>query len=322
MEVFQADVGEPAEVDDLLAAVREKMLPLRGLIHVAGVLDDALLVNQSPAHFLRVLAPKLRAAWLLHRATLDEPLEMFVLYASASGLLGLPGQANYAAANAALDALAEHRASLGLPAQAIDWGPWEGAGMAQTLGSDGMGRISPAAGAAVLGQLMARRPGHVAVLPTGWQAGLRKGLGSTGLLAGFAAAMPPQDGGPAAPPFRARLEAAGTEERARLLRAHVRQLVATALEFPAPEAVDPARPLEDMGFDSLMNMELKAALEKDLGVLLKATLAYDYPSIDALVRHLVDEVLAWREETSAAALTEPQDDAESALLAELNALKY
>lgn len=322
VEVFQADVGEPAEVDDLLAAVREKMLPLRGLIHAAGVLDDALLVNQSPAHFLRVLAPKLRAAWLLHRATLDEPLEMFVLYASASGLLGLPGQANYAAANAALDALAEHRASLGLPAQAIDWGPWEGAGMAQTLGSDGMGRISPAAGAAVLGQLMARRPGHVAVLPTGWQAGLRKGLGSTGLLAGFAAAMPPQDGGPAAPPFRARLEAAGTEERARLLRAHVRQLVATALEFPAPEAVDPARPLEDMGFDSLMNMELKAALEKDLGVLLKATLAYDYPSIDALVRHLVDEVLAWREEASAAALTDPQDDAESALLAELNALKY
>lgn len=322
VEAFQADVGEPAEVDHLLAAVREKMLPLRGLIHAAGVLDDALLVNQSPAHFLRVLAPKLRAAWLLHRATLDEPLEMFVLYASASGLLGLPGQANYAAANAALDALAEHRASLGLPAQAIDWGPWEGAGMAQTLGSDGMGRISPAAGAAVLGQLMARRPGHVAVLPTGWQAGLRKGLGSTGLLAGFAAAMPPQDGGPAAPPFRARLEAAGREERARLLRAHVRQLVATALEFPAPEAVDPARPLEDMGFDSLMNMELKAALEKDLGVLLKATLAYDYPSIDALVRHLVDEVLAWREETSAAALTEPQDDAESALLAELNALKY
>ncbi|MFG1320385.1 SDR family NAD(P)-dependent oxidoreductase [Xanthobacter autotrophicus] len=321
VEVFLADVGEPAEVDQLLAAVRKKMLPLRGLIHAAGVLDDALLVNQGPAQFARVLAPKLRAAWLLHRATLDEPLEMFVLYASASGLLGLPGQANYAAANTALDALAEHRASLGLPAQAIDWGPWEGAGMAQTLGSDGMGRISPAAGAAVLGQLMARRPGHVAVLPTGWQVGLRKALGSTGLLAGFAAAAPPKDR-PAAPPFRARLEAAGGAERARLLRAHVRQLVATALEFPAPEAVDPARPLEDMGFDSLMNMELKAALEQDLGVLLKATLAYDYPSIDALVRHLAGEVLAWREEASAAALTDPQDDAESALLAELNALKY
>ncbi|MFG1372207.1 type I polyketide synthase [Xanthobacter oligotrophicus] len=322
VEVFQTDVGEPVEVDHLLAAVREKMAPLRGFIHAAGVLDDALLVNQSASHFAKVLSPKLRAAWLLHRATLDEPLEMFVLYASASGLLGLPGQANYAAANTALDALAEHRASLGLPAQAIDWGPWEGAGMAQTLDSDGMGRISPAAGAAVLGQLMARRPGHVAVLPTGWQAGLRKGLGSTGLLAGFAAAAPPQDGGPAAPPFRLRLEAAGAGERARLLRAHVRQLVATALEFPAPEAVDPARPLEDMGFDSLMNMELKAALEKDLGVLLKATLAYDYPSIEALVRHLAEEVLAWREEASAATPAEPQDDAEGALLAELNALKY
>ncbi|MFG1380951.1 SDR family NAD(P)-dependent oxidoreductase [Xanthobacter versatilis] len=322
VEVFQADVGEPAEVDDLLAAVREKMLPLRGLIHAAGVLDDALLVNQGPAHFAKVLGPKLRAAWLLHRATLDEPLEMFVLYASASGLLGLPGQANYAAANTALDALAEHRASLGLPAQAIDWGPWAGPGMAQTLDSDGMGRISPAAAAALLGQLMVRRPGHVAVLPTGWQAGLAKGLGPTGLLAGFAAAIPPQDGGPAAPPFRARLEAEGGPERARLLRAHVRQLVATALEFPAPEAVDPARPLEDMGFDSLMNMELKAALEQDLGVLLKATLAYDYPSIDALVRHLVDEVLGWREEAPANAPAAPQNDAESALLAELNALKY
>ncbi|MFG1349933.1 SDR family NAD(P)-dependent oxidoreductase [Xanthobacter autotrophicus] len=322
VEVFRADVGEPAAVEQMLAAVREKMPPLRGLIHAAGVLDDALLVNQSPAHFAHVLAPKLRAAWLLHRATLDEPLEMFVLYASASGLLGLPGQANYAAANTALDALAEHRAGLGLPAQAIDWGPWEGAGMAQTLGSDSMGRISPAAGAAVLGQLIARRPGHVAVLPTGWQAALKRGVGPSGLLAGFAAAAPPKEGAPAAPPFRLRLEAAGTGERARLLRAHVRQLIATALEFPTPEAVDPARPLEDMGFDSLMNMELKAALETDLGVCLKATLAYDYPSIDALVRHLAEEVLAWREEAPAAALPPAVDDAESALLAELNALKY
>ncbi|MDI4656773.1 type I polyketide synthase [Xanthobacter autotrophicus] len=322
VEVFEADVSEPAAVEHLLAALRQTMAPLRGIIHAAGVLDDALLVNQSPAHFARVLAPKLRAAWLLHRATLDEPLEMFVLYASASGLLGLPGQANYAAANAALDALAEHRASLGLPAQAIDWGPWEGAGMAQTLDSDGMGRISPAAGAAVLGQLMARRPGHVAVLPTGWQGGLKRGVGPSGLLAGFAAAAPPDAAGAAAPPFRLRLEAAGAAERLRLLRAHVRLLAATALEFPTPEAVDPARPLEDMGFDSLMNMELKAALEQDLGVLLKATLAYDHPSIDALVRHLAEEVLGWREEAPAAGLPQPQDDAESALLAELNALKY
>ncbi|OYX87432.1 MAG: hypothetical protein B7Y71_01665, partial [Xanthobacter sp. 35-67-6] len=105
VEIFQADMSGPAAVDQVFASVRATMAPLRGVIHAAGVLDDALLVNQSEAHFAKVLAPKLKAAWLLHQATVDEPLDLFLLYASASGVLGTAGQANYAAANAALDAL-------------------------------------------------------------------------------------------------------------------------------------------------------------------------------------------------------------------------
>lgn len=322
VEIFQADMSGPAAVDQVFASVRATMAPLRGVIHAAGVLDDALLVNQSEAHFAKVLAPKLKAAWLLHQATVDEPLDLFLLYASASGVLGTAGQANYAAANAALDALAAHRAGFGLAALAVDWGPWDGAGMAAGLNDgDAMGRISPAAGAAVLDRLLVHRPGHVVVLPGGWQAGLASGGPATGLLAGLAPQRPAEDA--AAPEFRRRLEGAGGAERLRLLRAHVRALAATALEFPAPEAVDPSRPLEDIGFDSLMNMELKAALEKDLGVSLRATLAYDYPSIDALVRHLIADVLQWRESDVPPADAGTDDgEAERALLAELNALKY
>lgn len=324
IEIFQADVSEPAAVDQVMASVRATMAPLRGVIHAAGVLDDALLVNQTPAHFATVLAPKLRAAWLLHQATLDEPLDLFLLYASASGILGTAGQANYAAANAALDALAEHRASLGLAAQAIDWGPWAGAGMAETLdaGAGGIGRISPVAGAAVLDRLLVHRPGHVLAMPAGWQAGMAPGRDPVGLLAELATREPEDDASAAAPDFRRRLDAAPGGDRVHLLRAHVRALAATALDFPAPEAVDVARPLEDIGFDSLMNMELKAALEKDLGVSLRATLTYDYPSVDALVRHLSEDVMGWRESRPAAAPVEGEGDAERALLAELNALKY
>ncbi len=325
IEVFQADVSEPAAVDQVMASVRATMAPLRGVIHAAGVLDDALLVNQSAAHLATVLAPKLRAAWLLHQATLDEPLDLFFLYASASGVVGTAGQANYAAANAALDALAEHRASHGLAAQAIDWGPWAGAGMAEHLdsGAGSIGRISAVAGAAVLDRLLVHRPGHVLAMPSGWEAGLIPGRHPVGLLAGLGT-QAPEDGAPEpASAFRRRLDATAGPERLRLLRAHVRALVATALEFPAPEAVDVARPLEDIGFDSLMNMELKAALETDLGVSLRATLAYDYPSIDALVRHLTEDVLHWREsDPEAAAPAQGDGEAERALLAELNALKY
>jgi hypothetical protein len=109
---------------------------LAGVIHAAGVLRDRTLAGLDWAAAAPVLAPKVAGAWNLHELTRDIPLDFFVCYASGASLIGSPGQGNYAAANAALDALCRYRAALGLPATAIDWGPWAGGGMAAVRGSD------------------------------------------------------------------------------------------------------------------------------------------------------------------------------------------
>ena len=119
--------------DDLRRVLAERgpsAPPLRGVLHASGVLDDGVLLQMDRERFARALAPKVQGAWNLHEATRDAPLDFFVLFSSVSCLLGSPGQGNYAAGNAFLDALAHYRRGLGLPALSVNWGPWAGAGMA------------------------------------------------------------------------------------------------------------------------------------------------------------------------------------------------
>src|SRR5262249_10681902 len=144
------------DVARVLHEVAGTLPPLRGVVHAAGVLDDGVLVQQTRERFARVLGPKAQGAWHLHRLTEDAPLDPFVLFSCASALLGSPGQANYVAANAFLDALAHHRRARGLPALSINWGPWSGGGMAagtarrRGAGSDGVRWITPERGRALL----------------------------------------------------------------------------------------------------------------------------------------------------------------------------
>ncbi|TMR90391.1 type I polyketide synthase [Nonomuraea basaltis] len=129
-QVLRADVADRDALARALAMARASGPPVRGVLHAAGVLRDGALLDMPEEALREVLEPKLRGAWNLHELTLSDPMEWFVLYASAAGVLGSPGQANYSAANACLDALAHHRRGRGLPATAIDWGPWAEAGMA------------------------------------------------------------------------------------------------------------------------------------------------------------------------------------------------
>ncbi|SEH01854.1 myxalamid-type polyketide synthase MxaE and MxaD [Nonomuraea solani] len=126
----RTDVADRDALASALNDIRASGPPIRGVLHAAGVLRDGALLDLPDEALREVLEPKLRGAWNLHELTLPDPIEWFVLYASAAGVLGSPGQANYSAANACLDALAHHRRGRGLPATAIDWGPWAEAGMA------------------------------------------------------------------------------------------------------------------------------------------------------------------------------------------------
>ena len=131
VRVELVDVTNPASLDAMLERVDRELAPLAGVIHSVGVLADSALGNQNWDRFQQVLWPKVLGAWHLHRATEHLDLDMFVLFSSVAGVLGNPGQANHAAANAFLDQLAAHRRALGLPGQAIAWGAWSGLGEAE-----------------------------------------------------------------------------------------------------------------------------------------------------------------------------------------------
>ena len=130
--VVQGDVSNPADVNAMLEACR-RVAPLRGIVHAAGVLREGLALNQSAETYRSALAPKARGAWELHCHTAGDALDFFVCFSSMASLTGSPGQTNYCAANAFLDALATLRRVQGLPSISIDWGPWGDAGMAAKL---------------------------------------------------------------------------------------------------------------------------------------------------------------------------------------------
>ncbi|MFP2911888.1 SDR family oxidoreductase [Pyxidicoccus sp. 3LFB2] len=133
VHVASVDIADREALSLALAHVAKSMPPLRGVVHAAGVLDEAMLPQLTPEQLRRVMAPKVDGAWSLHELTAGQPLELFVLFSSVGAVFGAPGQANYGAANAFLGALAHHRHKLGLPATAVDFGPWAGEGMSSKL---------------------------------------------------------------------------------------------------------------------------------------------------------------------------------------------
>ena len=175
VQVVPADVSRREDVERLLATIRPPLPPLRGVFHTAGVLDDGVLRLQTWERFDRVMRPKVAGAWHLHELTND--LELFVLFSSGVGLVGSHGQGNYAAGNAFLDALAQYRRGLGLPAVSIAWGPWADLGMTARMDDRararmtqvGLKAISPEDGMKMLGQLIQGERAHVAPMRIDWQ---------------------------------------------------------------------------------------------------------------------------------------------------------
>jgi acyl transferase domain-containing protein/NADPH:quinone reductase-like Zn-dependent oxidoreductase len=306
VQVVQADVGRPDDVRRVLDGLAACLPPLRGIVHAAGVIDDAIIDRQSEEGLAAVMAPKIAGAFNLHAATAGVPLDFFVLFSSMAGVLGSSGQGNYAAANAFLDALAAHRHGRGEPALSIAWGPWSEAGMASALSARdrarlaalGVGALGPAEGVAILERLVLREApaaGQIAVLPVRWDryAG-QHATGVSPLLAEIAQATQPsapRAERPGATALAQRLEASPPARRRHVLLAHVSEQTVRVLQLPASRPLDPERGLKDMGLDSLMAVELRNRLQASVGRPLPTTLAFDHPTVTAIVDYLARHVL-------------------------------
>jgi acyl transferase domain-containing protein len=302
----RGDVSDAAQLKAILTDAARSMPPLRGIVHSAGVLDDAVLMRQDWSRFWRVMAAKVNGAWNLHALTLNEPLDFFVLYSSVAGLLGSSGQANHAAANAFMDALAHERCARGWPALSINWGVWSEIGSAaergavERVGRQGVATISPGQGLAVLEQLLRHNGAQVAVLPVDWPQYLRQfrnaplwlseaAGGARGTSPAPVAASARQQAGT----LRQRLDGVPQNRRAAVVEAHVVREVASVIGLDPSRTIDPELPLNEIGLDSLMAVELRNRLGATLGVKrqLPATLVFDYPSIAAIASYLLSDVL-------------------------------
>jgi polyketide synthase 12 len=288
VEVARADVSEPAARAALRDALARIGQPLRGVIHAAGVLDDGILLRQSAERFRGVMAPKVQGAWNLDRWTREDPLDFFVLFSSVASVLGSPGQGNYCAANAFLDALAHARRREGRPALSINWGPWSEVGMAADTSLRGMTSVSPELGTRVLGRLLREGPAQVAVMSLDLRqwAQLFPQASELPLLEELARETSAEARAAGPSPVREELLgiASGAERLTHLL-GYVREQVAAVLGLEVSK-VESRQPLTDMGFDSLMALELRNRCEAGIGVRLSPTLIWAHPTLGELVPEL------------------------------------
>jgi aryl carrier-like protein len=265
---------------------------VRGIVHAAGVLDDALLEQQDGERLARVLAPKVAGAWNLHQQSTRWPLDFFVLYSSAASLVGSPGQSNYAAANAFLDALARHRRTLGLPGLSIAWGAFSEVGLAASqqnrggrLEGRGVRSLTPDEGLAAFERLLGCEVAQMGVVPLDvrqWIEFFPQLVSSSRfahLLQNAAATTS------AAAPFRQSLETAPPDKRLALLSEFLASQVGRVLGID-PKRLNHQTPLPAMGLDSLMGLELRNRMEAGLGMKLSAAMLWTYPTLAALAANL------------------------------------
>ncbi|MDE2902051.1 MAG: SDR family NAD(P)-dependent oxidoreductase [Chloroflexota bacterium] len=308
VEVELADATDPAAIDRMLKRIDATLPPLGGVIHSVGVLSDAALTNQTWASFQQVLWPKILGAWHLHRVTQNRDLDLFILFSSRVGVMGNPGQANHAAANAFLDQLAGHRRALGLPGQAIAWGAWSEIGEAaeqrerieRRRAALGGRWFTPQQGIKALERLVRQDATASVVMSMDWSVfeeaveerpAFLEGLLSSEADDGTDTAAMSED-------LLTQLRSAPAAEHQTVLSSFLQQEVQAVLRLSTTPA--PTIGFFDLGMDSLMAVELRNRLNRAFAGEYTAsnTMVFDYPDIETLAEHLVGE-LAQTDETAA-----------------------
>ncbi|MHC3411343.1 type I polyketide synthase [Streptomyces sp. DT17] len=326
--VVACDAADRPALAELLAGIGPKW-PLTGVVHAAGVLDDGVLAALTPERTDTVLRPKVDGAWNLHRLTQDMDLTAFVLFSSVQGLVGGAGQANYAAANTFLDALAHHRGAHGLAAGALAWGPWAEGGMAEELADadrarfarSGMRPLAPVPGLRLFDEAVAL--GAPALVPlaldtTGPAARgtepprLLRGLFRTGTARPTVTPASAGGAGPDAGLVR-RLTGLDPADQDRALLDLVRAEAAAVLDHDGVATVDADRTFKALGADSLTVIELRNRLNRATGLRLAATVVFEHPTPLQLAARLRAELLP---ESATEAAPRPDGDAGGTVLNE------
>lgn len=323
----QADISQESEIQRVFTDISKSLPPLRGIIHLAGILDDGVLLKQNWERFAKVMNPKVAGAWNLHLLTQDMSLDFFVLFSSIASLIGSPGQGNYSAANAFLDALAHHRQLQGLPALSINWSPWGESGMAAGLGKKGENRwtdvgisvISLQQGLQVLEQLLSHSDAQINVLPVNWSKFLQQI--PTSAKSPFFSEIVQQL--PLPHPQHKLLEqltAAPSKQRQIILVNYIQNDLAKVLGRDLSQLPDSQLGFFEMGMDSLMTLELKNRLQTSLGHSLPSTLTYEYPNITALAEYLLKQVLSLETSTVFDSQLKTKNQNQSVILSEIEQL--
>ncbi len=319
--VARADVSDEASMSSVFEQLRSTQIPLRGVIHAAGVAEYQPLQAIELGTLQSTLRPKVVGAWLLHQLTRSMNLDFFVCFSSIASVWGSRGQANYAAGNHFLDAIAHHRQALGLPALSINWGPWAGGGMASVEAQTLLKRMGvepwlPEEAMTILAHLLGTDIVQTTAAKVDWSIfkPVYEVKGQRPLLEQIEA-RPLELGEPQLalrPELLQQLENAPANKRLGLLVAHIQSEVAKVL------GLDPSNPPEvrqgfvELGMDSLMAVELKNRLEASLGHSLSSTLAFNYPNVEVLATYLASEVLL---DTPAESLCELQRDNDESSIA-------
>ncbi|MEM6110327.1 type I polyketide synthase [Mycobacterium sp. 050272] len=306
IEVVTGDIAEPGTADRLVQAVHDAGLRVAGVLHSAMVLDDEIVLNLSDSAARRVFTPKVTGGWRLHQATAGLDVDWWLAFSSASSLLGTPGQGSYAAANSWVDGLVAYRRSRGLPAVGINWGPWAEVGRAQFFADLGVSLITVDEGLAAMQRLLTAdraRTGVIHLDTRQWFQSFPAAGGSSLFATLHDSAKAERRGGGA---IRAELDASDPAERPDRLAAAIADQIRAVLRSTEPIAPD--RPMESLGLDSLMALELRNRLEASLGTTLPAALVWAYPTIHDLAGAMCERL---GYDTAAAA--EPEADAETEL---------
>lgn len=313
VQYHQVDVSDLKSCRNLFSSLKKEKSPLSGVFHLAGITDDGIASEQSWDRFKIVLSPKIFGLRNLHECSKELDLDLFVAYSSATSVLGTAGQANYAMANAYMDAFISNRHAAGLPGISINWGPWNlgmAAGLAAFLEKQGIQMMEADRAMQTLESLLGQSAfSNIMVVPVDWNRYTEINGHQIQIKNLLQSSTKDHQSSQISAGIVDELRQAALSERWILLQSHVRQVIGEFLHIPDPATLPIRKRLFEIGLDSLGAVELKNRFSKTLDSELRSTLLFDYPTIEDLVEHLGSQVFKWKRENGVNAdiIPKPED---------------